>query len=166
MKSAFPSHQLDRYLVRFPDGMRARLAADASAAGRSLNAEIVHRLSPGADDVSRDINPFGLRMQDELREVITLAAGLNGRSMNAEIVHRLEESIRAPIGGQIENLRDDFAGKAMHAELVSAGSHKGPAQALADAAEQAGRSIEDQIAFNAYEMADAMLARRAIKEQS
>lgn len=34
----------DRYIVRFPDGMRDRLKSEASANGRSLNAEIIHRL--------------------------------------------------------------------------------------------------------------------------
>lgn len=34
----------DKYIVRFPDGMRDRLKAAGQAAGRSLNAEIVFRL--------------------------------------------------------------------------------------------------------------------------
>jgi hypothetical protein len=58
-------------------------------------------------------------------------------------------------------LRDYFAAKAMHAELNTAGMLVGPAEALAEAAEKAGRSIEQQIAFNSYELADAMLAERA-----
>lgn len=35
----------DKFVVRFPDGMRERIAAAAAASGRSMNAEIVHRLS-------------------------------------------------------------------------------------------------------------------------
>lgn len=35
----------DKYIVRLPDGMRDQLKAAAKANGRSLNAEIVHRLS-------------------------------------------------------------------------------------------------------------------------
>lgn len=34
----------DKYIVRFPDGMRDRIAEAAKAAGRSMNAEIVARL--------------------------------------------------------------------------------------------------------------------------
>lgn len=60
-----------------------------------------------------------------------------------------------------EQLRDMLAAVAMHAELVTAGALLGPAQALAEAAEEAGRSIEAQIAFNAYEVADAMLRERS-----
>lgn len=38
------SRHADKYIVRFPDGMRDRLKASGQAAGRSLNAEIVFRL--------------------------------------------------------------------------------------------------------------------------
>lgn len=34
----------DQYMLRFPDGMRERLKAEAARNGRSLNAEIIHRL--------------------------------------------------------------------------------------------------------------------------
>ncbi len=35
----------DKYVVRFPDGMRDRLKEEAANSGRSLNAEIVNRIS-------------------------------------------------------------------------------------------------------------------------
>lgn len=34
----------DKFVVRFPDGLRDRVADEAKASGRSMNAEIVHRL--------------------------------------------------------------------------------------------------------------------------
>lgn len=43
-KEPYPSASADRYIVRFPDGMRDRLKALATENGRSLNAEIIHRL--------------------------------------------------------------------------------------------------------------------------
>ncbi|UXQ89112.1 transcriptional repressor [Synechococcus phage MinM1] len=39
-----PERDLNRYIVRFPEGMRDRIAEAAKANGRSMNAEIVHRL--------------------------------------------------------------------------------------------------------------------------
>lgn len=39
------SRSLDQYIVRFPDGMRDQLKAAASENNRSMNAEIVARLS-------------------------------------------------------------------------------------------------------------------------
>lgn len=60
---------------------------------------------------------------------------------------------------QIE-LRDWFAGQLAAAEVASAGANEFAAEALADAAEKAGQTIEQRIAFNAYEVADAMLSAR------
>ncbi|MET4686206.1 Arc family DNA-binding protein [Sinorhizobium fredii] len=34
----------DKYVLRLPDGMRERLKAAAEANGRSMNAEMIHRL--------------------------------------------------------------------------------------------------------------------------
>ena len=42
----------DKYIVRFPDGMRDLIAAAAKASGRSMNAEIVARLE-------KSFNPIG-----------------------------------------------------------------------------------------------------------
>lgn len=40
----YPIQPQDKYVVRFPDGMRDRLKALAAENGRSLNAEIIARL--------------------------------------------------------------------------------------------------------------------------
>jgi hypothetical protein len=39
-----PSRHQDQFLVRFPDGLRDRIRDAAKESGRSMNAEIVHRL--------------------------------------------------------------------------------------------------------------------------
>lgn len=39
-----PSRTADQFVVRFPDGMRDRIAAEAKKNNRSMNAEIVSRL--------------------------------------------------------------------------------------------------------------------------
>lgn len=61
------------------------------------------------------------------------------------------------------DLRDRFAAKAMHAELMTCGVPGKACDALVKAAVAAGREPEEQIAFNAYKMADAMLAARGVK---
>lgn len=43
----------DQYMMRFPDGMRDEVAAAAKANGRSMNAEIIARLS-GDTETLRD----------------------------------------------------------------------------------------------------------------
>lgn len=43
-KAGFPSDNADKFIVRFPEGMRERIANSAKASGRSMNAEVVARL--------------------------------------------------------------------------------------------------------------------------
>lgn len=50
-----PSRTAEQFVVRFPDGMRDRIAEAAKAAGRSMNAEIVARLD----------SSFGYRADNE-----------------------------------------------------------------------------------------------------
>ena len=38
------SRELDKFILRFPDGMRDRIAEAAKANNRSMNAEVVSRL--------------------------------------------------------------------------------------------------------------------------
>ena len=44
-KPAFPSDAADKVLVRMPEGMRDRLKEDAKVNNRTMNAEIIARLS-------------------------------------------------------------------------------------------------------------------------
>lgn len=43
-RKPYPSETQDRYIVRFPDGMRDRIREEAEKNGRSMNAEIIHAL--------------------------------------------------------------------------------------------------------------------------
>lgn len=56
-------------------------------------------------------------------------------------------------------LRDWFAGKAMQGEIASSSTEE-CCDAIARAADQAGRTIAAHIAHNSYEFADAMMAER------
>ncbi|MGB0467069.1 MAG: Arc family DNA-binding protein [Pontibacterium sp.] len=40
----YPSHTLDKFQLRFPEGMRDQVKEASKESGRSMNAEIVHRL--------------------------------------------------------------------------------------------------------------------------
>ena len=40
----YPSHTLDKFQLRFPEGMRDQVKAAADQSGRSMNAEIIERL--------------------------------------------------------------------------------------------------------------------------
>ncbi|MCZ4270882.1 Arc family DNA-binding protein [Maritalea porphyrae] len=79
------SRKLDQYIVRFPDGMRQKLKDIAAENGRSLNAEIIHRLEQSFNVATsiEDIDAANKRLQDmmdkadkriaQLREQNTLA---------------------------------------------------------------------------------------------
>lgn len=59
------------------------------------------------------------------------------------------------------SLRDYFAAKAMHAEIMTNCLSEANAVALVKAAEKANRDPVLHMALNSYEMADAMLKARA-----
>lgn len=48
-EKTYPSEKLDKFMLRFPDGMRDDIRDAAEAAGRSMNAEIIHRLQHSFD---------------------------------------------------------------------------------------------------------------------
>lgn len=52
MPEQYPSRTLDKFMLRLPDGMRDRIAAEAKANGRSMNAEIVARLEASFQPVA------------------------------------------------------------------------------------------------------------------
>lgn len=58
-----PSREANKFIVRLPDGMRDRIAEAARANGRSMNAEIVHRLER---TLSEDGRPSTGAVQQEL----------------------------------------------------------------------------------------------------
>jgi hypothetical protein len=43
-RQPYPSEAADKLLIRFPEGMRAKIEKSAKAAGRSMNAEVIARL--------------------------------------------------------------------------------------------------------------------------
>jgi enolase len=45
-----PARYLDKFMLRFPEGMRDRIAEVAKANGRSMNAEIIARLQKSLAD--------------------------------------------------------------------------------------------------------------------
>lgn len=47
----FPSDKADKFVVRFPDGMRDRIRKDADEQGRSMNAQIIHILQAHYDAI-------------------------------------------------------------------------------------------------------------------
>jgi hypothetical protein len=98
-------------------------------------------------------------MSNDLQEVLGGSLSALDAYLEVRDAREIRDDILALVSPQ-ETLRDKFAAKAMHAELMTCGVPGKACNALIAAAANAGRKVEEQIAFNAYEMADAMLRAR------
>jgi hypothetical protein len=71
----------DQFVIRFPEGMRDRIAKLAAANGRSMNAELIDRLEKSMVDSDNLKN-----LEIEVAELWTKIAELDDRTV--ELSHR------------------------------------------------------------------------------
>jgi hypothetical protein len=71
-KSIRPHQGSDKYIVRFPDGMRDRIADAAKANNRSMNSEIIARLLASFEPQERA--PMVLRIDLTVSEETRLSS--------------------------------------------------------------------------------------------
>ncbi|MGM4980621.1 Arc family DNA-binding protein [Rhizobium sp. 11_C7_N12_5] len=86
-----PGRGSDQFPLRLPEGMRDRIKDEAAKSGRSMNAEIVHRLANSLDFPK--FEDAGLDFDEELNFSLMTAAGYSGRSLMDEVVYRLKQSL-------------------------------------------------------------------------
>lgn len=68
MSNDFPSRQLDKFMLRLPDGMREQIGAAARANRRTMTAEIIRRLE---DSFNSSVNvPNVISEQDIIQMII------------------------------------------------------------------------------------------------
>ncbi|AZV79889.1 Arc family DNA-binding protein [Parasedimentitalea marina] len=100
-KSEFPSDKQDKYVLRFPDGMRDRIKAAAAENNRSMNAEIVATLEE---------NYPSIPSLEELMKILEDLSGQLGKMEQgpewAEASNNFIELIDA-IRGRIHTFTDD-----------------------------------------------------------
>lgn len=93
----------DKYIVRFPEGMREQIAAAAKASGRSMNAEIVARLGAKANPVPTSlIDFFGAKA---MQAILTGATGIG----------TLPADVRRKALGEVAQLSYEIADAMMEA---------------------------------------------------
>ena len=110
----------DKYIVRFPDGMRDKLKAEAKANNRTLNAEIVARLAQKPDD-GLDVLLLNARVAQLETQLKIVQAGLNISRLAAQLLllespaidglksyHALTRSIEAAMEGAPESEPEMF----------------------------------------------------------
>lgn len=98
-RKPFPSETQERFIVRFPDGMRDRISELAKTNNRSMNAEIVARLEKSFDS-HQWLQEIGL--SEQLEE----AAKISGRSLEGEAYARLLDSLGSR--SEVERLKRDL----------------------------------------------------------
>lgn len=72
-KNIPPSRSADKYILRYPDGMREKIAAAAKANNRSMNAEIIARLQSSFEQEVAKANPAAgdpVGLGDQVRLIV------------------------------------------------------------------------------------------------
>lgn len=91
-----PSRTAEQFVVRFPDGMRDRIADAARASGRSMNAEIIERLQNSLDPESAPFD-MGVIMSQLRGETERRGIGFT-LSFTAERANKLQDPEPKPFG--------------------------------------------------------------------
>lgn len=154
-KTPFPSDAADKFVVRFPEGMRDQIAEAAKAAGRSMNAEIVHRL----DTTFTRTHASQMRdvASDEVaalrREIEHLQARLQAAGDITKVVETTQAllaiSLRNAIERMPEQLRKEHATIHQLANSILHGDVRGMGTAFARILE-----ADEDLALGAKEAAD------------
>lgn len=84
-------------MLRLPDGMRAQIAAVADASGRSMNAEIVARLSQSFEGAAESAELEQLRAENS-----TLKLMLEGKSLGTDLAAVLAVTLAGQTLGMID----------------------------------------------------------------
>ncbi|ASC63596.1 hypothetical protein B9P52_04495 [Achromobacter denitrificans] len=100
-KTHFPSDRADKFMLRFPDGMRDQIAELAKANGRSMNAEIIQRLQISLVSDSLVVEEDADLTGDEAATALALKVlDLFGNSRERAHADRMKEQIAAKKAGQ------------------------------------------------------------------
>lgn len=107
-----PSRVAEQFVVRFPDGMRGRIAEAAKANNRSMNAEIVARLERSFQDGDEDFEQ-GFRSVMQEKEIARLNALLDEKHRKVptadEIADKVAERLPAMILEKLKQAAPDYA---------------------------------------------------------
>lgn len=78
----------DQYMLRFPDGMRDQIKQAAEFSGRSMNAEIIHRLKFTFDE--REHEKLRLDLPADLWNSLMVDSGVQGVQMDERAIQILQ----------------------------------------------------------------------------
>jgi len=79
-RPSYPSDDVDKLLLRFPQGMRNQIKAAADISGRSMNAEIIHRLARSLAEDEADT--LKVNLPGETWNALMADAAINNMQMD------------------------------------------------------------------------------------
>ncbi|MES2187980.1 MAG: Arc family DNA-binding protein [Pseudomonadota bacterium] len=123
----FPSDAAEKFVVRFPEGMRDRIAASAKVAARSMNAEVVHRLARSFES-ENELEEYAFKdgfdsagKQIEIEELKAENAELRERlKLHFELIRTLGSTVNALAAG---TQPVDERNRGVLARMAEAGAH-------------------------------------------
>lgn len=135
----------DKFMLRFPDGMREQLKQEAAKSGRSMNAEIIHRLANSLNNAT--FSDYALGLGEELDFDLMVSANQNNRTLHEEMVHRLKQSLSDQLTLTYELENQAWNAKKRYEEILSLVMHLTPEERrlLEERAEIMERAREDKI---------------------
>ncbi|NTG06892.1 Arc family DNA-binding protein [Rhizobium rhizogenes] len=119
-RQTFPSDNVDKLLVRFPEGMRDELKAAAELLGRSMNAEIIQRLKHSFRE-DRD-ERVKLSLSGELWNSLMVDASMNDLSMEERAIQILQAAYDGT-SDYAQSVEKTLALASENAELTDLVSH-------------------------------------------
>jgi len=116
-----------QFKLRIPAELKARLDDYATLSGRSLSAEIVHRLEQSFDPMGEYLGSMGLRAQ--------IAAERELAKSTVEMLERSLQQMRAQQSqGELSSYPGQAAGKSMEVAIADAVDARNMFQQIVDAA--------------------------------
>lgn len=101
-----PSRTADQYVVRFPDGMRDRIAEVAKTNGRSMNSEIVSRIWESFEG-SPELERLREMLATQAQEIVTLRHDLHLKNVELEL-HQQSNGLPEPFRTNIEHAANEW----------------------------------------------------------
>lgn len=145
----------DKFMLRFPDGMRDRIAEEAKANGRSMNAEIVARLAASLVAGATDLHAADLRVS---MEIVRREFEDEKRFARAQLLVATYQDQAALIRHRVD--RERRLVEHLQAQLDEAAKHEDPmksriARELQDAKHWLTQ-VEFEYSFTQQKVAEAM----------
>lgn len=103
-RPAYPSDLIDKLLVRFPEGMRDKIKAEAEKNKRSMNAEIIDRLERSFSSPKAADEDFRLPPATE-KNTIYLVLDRDGLPSSWDEIRAHIHGILGPVSRNVINMR-------------------------------------------------------------